>query len=172
MNSQLSVGEWICQDFGRYMQSLVVEGRCLFLQFKLHSLDLRNIGRFDEKHLDFADVNIIHGNNGLGKSTIVRAISSVTGSQVSVKAGQDHGEINMTLNDGSVLHKDIFDSGSVRCIVLDCAGERLDRRERYGEFLSYLKGLNVQLILIVGRTDIYDIISSIFPDCKFITLKS
>jgi len=169
MNGQLSVGEWICQDFGRYMKSLVVEGRCLFLQFKLQSLDLTKIGRFNEKHLDFADVNIVLGLNGRGMSTIVRAISSVTGSQVSVKGGQDHGEINLTLSDGSVLHQDVFDAENINCIVLDCPGERLDQ-ERYGEFLRYLRDLNVQLILTVQRTDIYDIIRSTFPDCRFIQL--
>jgi len=169
MNNQLSIGEWISQDFGRYMKSLVVEGRCLFLQFKLHSLDLTKIGRFDEKHLEFGDVTVIFGYNGTGKSTCVRTISSITGSQVSVKAGQDHGEINLTLSDGSVLHQDIINSGSVRCIVLDCAGERLDQ-ERYGEFLRYLRDLDVQLILTVQRTDIYDTIRSTFPDCRFIQL--
>jgi uncharacterized protein YhaN len=169
MNSQLSVGEWICQDFGRYLKSLVVEGRCLFLQFKLQSLDLTKIGRFEEKHLDFDDVNVIHGNNGRGKSTIVRAISSVTGSPVSVKAGQSRGEINLRLSDDSVIHQDIFNAENVNCIVLDCAGERLDQ-ERYGDFLRYLRELDVQLILIVGRTDVHNIISSIFPDCRYIDL--
>jgi hypothetical protein len=171
MNGQISVGEWISQDFGRYLKSLEAEGRCVFRPYRIHSLHLRNIGRFDEKHLDFDDVNVIHGNNGRGKSTIVRAISSVTGSQVSVKAGQDHGEINMTLSDASVLHQDVFNAENVNSIVLDCAGERLDRRERYGEFLSYLRGLNVQLILTVGRTDLSNIIRHTFPDCRFIQLE-
>ncbi|MCX6661193.1 MAG: ATP-binding protein [Euryarchaeota archaeon] len=107
MNGQLSVGEWICQDFGRYLKSLVAEGRCVFLSYHVDFLDLRNIGKFVEKHLEFADVNVIHGNNGRGKSTIVRAISSVTGSQVGVN---------------------------------------------------------------VGRTDVHNTISSIFPDCRYIDL--
>jgi len=169
MNNQLSVGEWICQDFGRYLKSLEAEGRCIFLPCHVDSLDLMNIGRFDEKHLDFDDVNVIHGNNGRGKSTIVRAISSVSGSQVGVKAGQDRGEINMRLSDGSVLHQDVFNAENVNCIVLDCAGERLDQ-ERYRQFLHYLRDLDVQLILTVGRTDIHNKIRSTFPDCRFIQL--
>ena len=128
-----------------------------------------NIGRFDEKHLDFDDVTVILGFNGSGMSTIVRAISSVTGSQVSVKSGENRGEINMRLSDGSVLHQDVFNAGNVRCVVLDSAGERLDQG-RYGEFLSYLRGLDVQLILTVQRTDVYDIFRSMFPDCRFIQL--
>jgi predicted ATPase len=169
MNGQLSVGEWICQDFGRYLKCLVAEGRCVFTPYHVDSLDLMNIGRFDEKHLDFADVNIVLGFNGSGMSTIVRAISSVSGSQVSVKGGENRGEINMRLSDGLLLHQDVFDAENVRCVVLDSAGDRLDQ-ERYSEFLSYLRGLNVQLILTVGRTDVCDIISNIFPDCRYIDL--
>ncbi len=169
MNNQLSIGEWICQDFGRYMKSLEAGGRCVFLSYHVDCLDLRNIGKFVEKHLDFADVNIIHGNIGSGSTTVIQAVSSVTGSQVSVKAGQDRGEINLRLSDGSLIHQDIFNTENVHCIVLDSAGERLDQ-ERYREFLRYLRGLNVQLILTVQRTDIYDTIRSTFPDCQFIQL--
>lgn len=171
MNNQLSIGEWICQDFGRYLKHLEAEGRCLFLQHKLHSLDLIKIGRFDEKHLDFDDVNVIHGNNGTGKTTLVHAVSSVTGYQVGVKGGQDRGEINMTLSDGSVLHQDVFDAENVRCIVLDDAGERLDQ-ERYGEFLRYLRDLDVQVILLRGNMndELDGLINRTFPDCTFIQL--
>jgi len=169
MNGQISVGEWICQDFERYLKSLKTEGRCVFLPFEIQSLHLRNIGRFDEKHLDFDDVTVILGNNGSGKTTITKAIQSVSGFQVGVKAGQNSGEINMTLSDDSVLHQDVFNAENVNCIVLDCAGERLDQ-ERYRQFLHYLRDMDVQLILTVGRTDAHNIIRNTFPDCQFIQL--
>jgi hypothetical protein len=171
MNRQLSVGEWICQDFGRYLKSLENEGRCVFLPYRIQSLHLRGIGKFVEKHLVFDEVNIIHGNNGSGKSTIIKSVSSVSASYVTVKDGQNRGEIALTLHNGSSLHQDVFNAENVNCIVLDCAGERLDQ-ERYGEFLRFLRGLDVQLILTSGRMDdeLNELFKQTFPGCWFINL--
>jgi predicted ATP-binding protein involved in virulence len=176
LNGQLSVGESICQDFGRYLKSLEAEGRCVFLPYQIQSLHLRNIGKFVEKHLDFyngnvSNVTVILGDNGSGKSTIIRAISSVVGSQNMVKDGQRAGEINLTHSDGR-LHLDIYGAGEILCIALDDNTiNRLDR-ERYSQFLNYLRDLDVQLILTINNIDddLDNLFNRIFPDCNFIQL--
>jgi hypothetical protein len=171
MNNQLSIGEQICLDFNRYLKDLEREGRCLFIPFEIKALTLRNIGRFSEKYIDFRRFNIVFGNIGTGRTTMMKSISSVSGSQIKVKNGQNRGEIDMTLSDGSSLHQDVFDAKNVRCIVLDDAGERLDR-ERYVEFLHYLRHLDVQVILARGNMndELNTLINRIFPDCRFIRL--
>jgi len=170
MNNQLSVGEWICQDFGRYLKSLEAEGRCVFLPFEIKPLHLKNVGRFSEKDIDFGNgVTVVCGGIGAGKTTVIKAIASVSGSQVRVKSGENSGEIALTLPDGSVLHQDVFDAENVRCIVLDDAGERLDR-ERYYDFLLYLHDLDTQLLLFTRTMEHEDSFNSAFPDCRFIDL--
>lgn len=168
---ELSVGELICEDFNRYLKDLEKEERCVLLPFKIRSLNLKNIRKFSEKHLDLVDVNIIHGNNGTGKSTILKSISSIYGNKNLVKSGQNKGQINMILSDGSSLHQNIFNDENIRCIVLDEGAERLDK-EHYDEFLRYLSKLNIQLILLLRNMndDLNRQINMIFPNCRFISL--
>lgn len=171
MNSQLSVGEQICQDFAQYLKDLEQEGRCLFLPFEIHSLSLKNIGKFSERYTEFGKFNVIFGRIGAGKTTIFQSFVSISGSHRLLKNGQNRGEIDLTLSDGALLHQDIFDAVNVRCIVLDDAGERLARKQ-YGDFLGYLQGLNVQMILTTGNMDddLKKLFNQVFPDCKFLLL--
>lgn len=169
-NISLSVGEQICSDFGQYLKDLEHEGRCLFLPFQIQTLNLKNIGKFNERHLEFGRFNVVFGNIGAGKTTLVEAIGSVSGSHRLLKHGQNDGEIDLMLSDGRMLHQNLCEPRDVKSIVLDDAGERLDLNH-YETFLGYLRDLDVQLILTTGRLDeLNGSINRSFPDCRFIDL--
>jgi len=167
----LSTGELICVDFNRYLKELEKQGRCMFLPFEIQELTLRNIGRFNEKNIDFDTFNIVFGNIGSGRTTLLKSIGCISDSQKLLKSGQRDGEIGLTMTDGRRLHLDICEAGEVKCIVLDDVGERLDQ-ERYGEFLRYLRALDVQVILLRGNMndELDGLINRTFPDCTFIQL--
>ena len=168
---ELSLGEQICMDFNGYLKDLEKEGRCVSLHFEIQSLNLKNIGKFTDKHMEFAKVNILHGNIGSGKTTIIQSIKGISNAQRLLKDEQDSGEINITTSDGKRHQLGVYGSGDVRCVVLDNGGERLDNR-RYNDFLNYLYGLHVQLILTIEKMDneLRESISRTFPHCKFIQL--
>lgn len=165
----LSMGEQICMNFDRYLKDLEQQGRCLFLPFEIQSLNVKNIGKFVEKHLEFSKVNIVQGHVGSGKTTIVKAISNVSGYQSIVTSGYRCGEIDLMTSDGKILHQNIFEAGNVQCIVIDDGAEVLDK-SHYERFLYHLRGLNLQLILTQGRTELKELISRTFSDCRFIDL--
>jgi len=168
----LSVGEHICMDFDRYLKDLEQQGRCLFLPFKIQALNLKNIGKFSERKVEFgSNNNVISGHVGTGKTTIVKAIKYVSGSQELIKSEHSNGEIDLTMTDGRRLHLNVCEAGDVQCIVLDDAGEVLDSIH-YDSFLRYLQDLNLQLILTSGRMndELKEIFRRTFPDCRFIDL--
>jgi hypothetical protein len=168
----LSVGEQICSDFGQYLRDLEQEGRCLFLPFQIQNLKVKSIGKFTERTFEFdRGLTVFYGYNGTGKTTLVKAIASVSGDHTLLKSGQNDGEIELMLSDGRMLHQDLFEPRRVQCVVLDEAGERLDINH-YEMLLHYLRSLDVQLIVMIGRTDkdLYEWIIRSFPDCRFINL--
>ena len=107
--SLLSVGEQICSDFGQYLKDLEHEGRCLFLPFKIQTLDMKNIGKFDVRHVEFSRFNVVLGPVGAGKTTLMQAIGSVSGAHRLLKSEQNDGEIDVALS----LMGDCFISTSV-----------------------------------------------------------
>ncbi len=171
VNMGLSLGEKICLDFNGYLKDLEKEGRCVSVHFEIQSLNLKNIGKFTDTHIEFAKVNILHGNIGSGKTTIVQSIAGISGTQRLLKDEQDSGEINLTACDGRQYHLDVFDSNDVLCVTLDGGGEMLDKKH-YNDFLHYLRDLNIQLILTIENMDneLRESISRTFPHCKFIQL--
>lgn len=169
----LSTGEIICEDFNRHLKEMEMQGRCIFLPFEVKSMNLKGIGKFVEKNIEFSSMfNIIYGRIGTGKTTVVSSFAGISGPQRLLKSEQNNGEINVTTSDGRRHHLDVYGSGDVRCVVLDSGYERLLDNRRYNDFLNYLYGLHVQLILVIENMDdeLKESINRIFPNCKFIQL--
>ena len=169
----LSVGEQIYHDFGQYLRDMEYEGRCLFLPFKIQNLKMKRIGKFTERTFEFGGgLTVVYGYNGAGKTTLVKAIASVSGHSRLVKSGQNHGEINLTMSDGRMLHQSLDDAGAPRCVVLDDPGEQLDKNH-YEKWMLFLRDMvDVQLILTIGRMDneLHEWIIRSFPGCRLIDL--
>ena len=168
----LSLGEQIYMNFDKYLMDLEHQGRCLFLPFKIQTLNLKNIGKFSERKVEFSsNNNVISGHVGTGKTTIVKAIKCVSDSQELIKSEHSDGEIGLTMADGRRLHLNICEAGDAQCIVLDDAGEVLDSIH-YECFLRYLRDLNLQLIMTSGKMDdeLKRIFRRAFSDCRFIDL--
>jgi hypothetical protein len=168
---ELSVGKYICMDFNRYLKELEKQKRCVFLPFEIKSINLKNINKYVEKNVEFSRYNILYGNIGGGKSTIIKSIRGFTGVEGLLRDNQTSGEINLITSDSKRYHLDVYSSGVTKCLAVDNGGERLDT-SCYNDFLYYLRHLDVQLILTIENMNIdrKELLDRAFPDCRFIQL--
>ena len=75
----------------------------------IKNLSIKNIGGIHEANLNFTDgLNVITGESGAGKSSVVQALELLTGSRGSVKfirAGEVKGAVEAKFNDGIILRE-------------------------------------------------------------------
>jgi hypothetical protein len=180
----LSTGEKICLDFDLYLQELEREQKCCYMNYKVESLTMKAIGKFDEfKVKNFQKYNVIAGLCGSGKSTIYKAITRFGSSRGSsgkslLKYGHDEGEIILEESSNSKIRLKITENEdkctgeyeNPQSIILDDeAGIQLTT-DKYREFLCYLRDLDLQIIMTARVVDDFSVFKEIFPDCNFIVL--
>jgi hypothetical protein len=202
-DDNMSVGERICSDFKKYISDLVDEKRCFFLPYRLTGVSFRNIGLFESFEAVLKDLNVVYGSYGHGKTTMIRSVAHVFDlykypKDLLLKKGSSNGEImvdvvkkssfNVRVNENVVDYVDVnadcvrvheqryescFNNDSVRCIILDDAGECLTKQQ-YEFFLGYLRELNADLQIILTVSSSVDrsraLFSRLFSGCNFIDL--
>jgi hypothetical protein len=202
-DDNMSVGERICSDFKKYISDLVDEKRCFLLPYRLTGVSFRNIGLFDGFEAVLKDFNVVYGSCGRGKTTMIRSIAHVFDlceypRELLLKKGSSNGGItvdvvkkssfNVRVDENVVDYVDVngdcvgvheqryegcFNNDSVRCIVLDDAGECL-AKQQYELFLGYLRELNADLQVILTVSSSVDrsraLFSRLFSGCNFIDL--
>ncbi len=78
-------------------------------------IDIQNIGGLEEFHAELGAVNLVIGENGTGKSSILNALEIVLGGGSDpdlIHNGHDHGEVMLTLSDGTTVLKSMERDGS------------------------------------------------------------
>jgi len=171
-------------DFGQYLTTLTEEKRCFFLPSEIEQITLKNIGRFDEFNVEPKRFNLVSGIAGTGKTTLIRSIAYTFGidefnGDILIKEKKKEGEINLILKDQKTMSVKIpgsskghrNQSGNTCCILLDDCTDL--NNNILQDFLQYLQGLNVQIILskpIIDRTQ-DKIFLRLFPKSNIIELK-
>jgi ABC-type lipoprotein export system ATPase subunit len=158
----LSYGEKAALNFRNYLDILIEEKRCFPLPFCLKKVDINNLGNIEDLSINFEKINILLGNYGSGKTTIIRCIAHLFGLtkleyEHLLRSDSLNGKINVeiTSNNKLVMKLKRDNYGTVnrdnitKCYLLDDPGERLDD-ENFNKFLSYLRQLNLQIIMAVS----------------------
>ena len=81
----------------------------------LKNLEIKNIGGIKNINIEFSKgLNVITGESGAGKSSIVRALELLTGSRRGVKfirAGENKGVAQAEFSDGKIIKREILNTG-------------------------------------------------------------
>lgn len=81
----------------------------------LEKLNIKNIGGIREVELEFSSgLNVITGESGAGKSSIIRSLELLSGSRGGVKfirAGENKGEVEAFFSDGKIISREILSTG-------------------------------------------------------------
>lgn len=78
-------------------------------------IDIQNIGGLEEFHAELGAINLVVGENGTGKSSVLNALEIVLGGGSDpdlIHNKHDHGEVLLTLSDGTTVHKSMERDGS------------------------------------------------------------
>lgn len=78
-------------------------------------IDIQNIGGLEEFHAELGAINLVLGENGVGKSSVLNALEIVLGGGSDpdlIHNKHDHGEVTLTLSDGTTVHKSMERDGS------------------------------------------------------------
>lgn len=78
-------------------------------------IDILNIGGLEEFHADLGAINLVVGENGTGKSSVLDALEIVLGGGSDpdlIHNKHDHGEVLLTLSDGTTVLKSMERDGS------------------------------------------------------------
>jgi DNA repair ATPase RecN len=152
------------------LQDIEEDGRLHSFGFKIGGLELENIGKFDELSLEFQDgLNVIHGPNASGKSTIIRGIANAVTPGAAefrggvVKRDQASGSVDVRLEDPAVFRQfgsdPQYDSGENGVLLLGAPFARLSH-DHAQEMVEQLKrDIDSQIILttineeLAGRAD-------------------
>ena len=183
--NDLSRGEWICQDFRRYLNLLCMRKQCFFLPVELKRMRMRNVGRPHEFATRFDTYNAVVGLCGTGKTTLIRSVASVFGLETCPQSSAVNHE-----RSESAIELDVSESGSFHMKIARSAGNQWARYEPfncllvddpcreltdegYKKFLLHLKGLEKQIVITMGSTDDErsEMINSVFPGCNIIRLQ-
>lgn len=180
-----SRGEWICQDFFGYLHSLSKQGQCFFLPFEVKRLRLHNIGKFTDFETRFNKYNVVLGRCGTGKTTLVRSIGDVIDRDSYSHGGIFHqkgveGDIEIDTADNNAFHLEIpggkgeplMKFASMQCLLIDDPGRELTI-DGYQKLLSYLRGLEGQIIMTMGpgESERLEAVYNVFPSCNIIQLQ-
>jgi AAA15 family ATPase/GTPase len=152
---------------------------CFTINGRLEELSLNDIGRFERFTTYFNRYNIILGQNGSGKTTIVNAIGYIENkihAEPSCLIKLNRNEAEITLKKRNEKKKYVSTCRSYteireRCLVIDDGGFCLDER-MYCYFLYLLRDLDCQIILTASCYNAENIenFTKIFNDCKIIEL--
>ncbi len=81
----------------------------------LKNLEIKNIGGIKNINIEFSKgLNVITGESGAGKSSVVRALELLTGSRRGVKfirAGENKGVSQAEFSDGKIIKREILNTG-------------------------------------------------------------
>jgi Ni2+-binding GTPase involved in maturation of urease and hydrogenase len=152
---------------------------CFIIDGTLEELSLKGIGRFNAFKTGFGRFNVILGQIGSGKTTIVNAIGHIENkiqAEFCSLMKNDARDVEITLKKRKIKKSYISRCGSYgetreRCLVIDDGGFCLDE-QRYAQFLHHLRSLDCQIILTASghNAEKLENFAKVFNDCKIIEL--
>lgn len=149
------------------LQEAEEEDRLYSLPFQISKFEIENIRKFDELTLDFEDgLNIIHGPNSSGKSTIIETIVNTIAPRLRdidkefIKYNRNRGKASIELQQDSIVRRFTpgtrYDEGDAGLLLLDDPFVHLDD-ETTSDLLDQLKEtIDSQIILTTIHSDLAD----------------
>ena len=149
-------------DIEKYLDDLREEGKFFWLPQKIDSVKLENIRSFEKFEVSFDHLTVIKGENGSGKSTVLRSIAQACGvldkeEENVIKEDEEKGTIEVSVSTDEKYSFQLEDGRKRReggCILLDDPMIRLSEERRW-KFIEALREKftenNIQVILTDSR---------------------
>lgn len=145
------------------------EGKLYFMPFHIKSLELENVGKFNDLKLEFSDgLNLIYGPNGSGKTTIFESIKKVfdpdseenvgdfvkqdkNRGRVSIKIEAENNKVEKNFNVGGRTIKEFKERGVV---IADDLFIGLDEEDKSEIFDDLRESIESQMIVTTVNRDL------------------